>query len=67
MGLVKRKGLVFDHIHNYYQTNIRDKSLVVEHPKPRWQIIYEARRDLKGYLPQRFIEQSGNSLDFARL
>jgi hypothetical protein len=37
-------------------------------PKPRWQIINEAIRDLKGlFLPMRFIELSGNSWDFARL
>lgn len=60
-----------DYVHNYYVTvtakdGNRDWTEVI--PKPRWQIIIEAMRDIETlWLPHRFIEQSGNSLDFARL
>lgn len=56
-----------DYIRNYYCANRKSGGTEVI-PKPRWQIIAEAKRDIERlYLPDRFIEQSGNSLDFARL
>lgn len=55
-----------DHIHNYYCATKSGEVEVI--PKPRWLIIAAAVRDIERlWLPGRFIKQSGNSLDFARL
>lgn len=55
-----------DYIHNYYCAT-KDGDIEID-PKPRWLIIAEAKRDIERlWTPDRFIEQSGNSLDFARL
>lgn len=64
-----------DHVHNYYcsanngrLTGKPTRFWIEVIPKPRWLIITEAIRDIEIlWLPSRFIKQSGNSLDFARL
>lgn len=67
--------MIRDHVHNFYcaanngsrkRKPTRFWTEVI--PKPRWMIINEARRDIEDlYLPKRFIKQSSNSLDFAKL